>query len=80
MKWAPALSISEHIIFKEIIMVKVDWEKCIGCGACKADCPAANIAVKDGKAVHGKWCLECGHCVAVCKQKAATLLGDYDPS
>jgi len=61
-------------------MVKVDMEKCIGCGICRADCPAANITVKDGKAVHGKWCLECGHCTAVCRQKAATLLGDYDPS
>jgi nitroreductase/NAD-dependent dihydropyrimidine dehydrogenase PreA subunit len=61
-------------------MIKIDLEKCIGCGTCKADCPAANIAIKDGKAVSGKWCLECGHCTAVCKQKAVTLLGDYDPA
>lgn len=61
-------------------MAKVDLEKCIGCGACKADCPAANIAVKDGKAVHGKFCLECGHCIAVCKQEAVMMLGDYDPA
>jgi nitroreductase/NAD-dependent dihydropyrimidine dehydrogenase PreA subunit len=61
-------------------MIKVDLEKCIGCGTCKADCPAANIAVKEGKAVHGKWCLECGHCTAVCPQKAVTLIGDYDPA
>jgi len=61
-------------------MVIVDLEKCIGCGACRTDCPAANIAVKDGKAVHGKWCLECGHCTAVCAQKAGTLMGDYDPA
>jgi nitroreductase/NAD-dependent dihydropyrimidine dehydrogenase PreA subunit len=55
-------------------------ELCIGCGTCKADCPAANIIIKDGKAVSGKWCLECGHCTAVCRQKAVTLLGDYDPA
>ena len=61
-------------------MAKVDLNQCIGCGACKADCPAANIAVKDGKAVHGKWCLECGHCAALCLQKAVTLPGDYDPA
>ncbi len=61
-------------------MVIVDLEKCIGCGACRTDCPAANIAVKDGKAVHGKWCLECGHCTAVCGNKAGTLMGDYDPA
>lgn len=61
-------------------MIKVDLEKCIGCGTCKSDCPTANIAIKDGKAVHGKWCLECGHCTAVCPQKAVTLAGDYDPA
>ena len=61
-------------------MIKVDLEKCIGCGTCKSDCPTANIAIKDGKAVHGKWCLECGHCTAVCPQKAVTLSGDYDPA
>jgi nitroreductase/NAD-dependent dihydropyrimidine dehydrogenase PreA subunit len=61
-------------------MTKVDVEKCVGCGACKADCPTANIAIKDGKAISGKWCLECGHCTAVCEQKAVTLLGDYDVS
>jgi len=61
-------------------MVIVDLDKCIGCGACRTDCPAANIAVKDGKAVHGKWCLECGHCTAVCGKKAGTLTGDYDPA
>ncbi len=61
-------------------MTKVDLEKCIGCGTCKADCPTANIALKEGKAVPGKWCLECGHCTAVCPQKAVTLIGDYDPA
>ena len=61
-------------------MVKVDIDKCIGCGTCAADCSIFSITVKDGKASPGKWCLECGHCTAVCKQKAVTLLGDYDPS
>ncbi len=62
------------------MMVKVDVEKCIGCGTCAADCPVFSIRVKDGKAVPGKMCLECGHCTAVCKQKAVTLIGDYNPS
>jgi nitroreductase/NAD-dependent dihydropyrimidine dehydrogenase PreA subunit len=74
------LIIPENITTKEIIMVKVDVEKCIGCGTCAADCNIFSIRVVDGKAVPGKWCLECGHCTAVCKQKAVTLLGDYDLS
>lgn len=61
-------------------MIKVDLEKCIGCQTCRADCPTANISIRDGKAVHGKFCLECGHCAAVCPQKATVLAGDYDPA
>jgi nitroreductase/NAD-dependent dihydropyrimidine dehydrogenase PreA subunit len=61
-------------------MIKVDLDKCIGCGTCVADCPAANITVKEGKAVHGKWCLECGHCAAVCERKAVASPDGYDPS
>ncbi len=61
-------------------MINVDLEKCIGCGTCKADCPAANITIKEGKAVHGRFCLECGHCTAVCPQKAVEFSGDYDPA
>ncbi|MBW2559647.1 MAG: nitroreductase family protein, partial [Deltaproteobacteria bacterium] len=61
-------------------MITVDVEKCIGCGTCAVDCTALSIRIKDGKAVPGKFCLECGHCTAVCQQQAITLLGDYDPS
>jgi nitroreductase len=63
-----------------MLMVTVDVDKCIGCGTCAADCNIFSITVKEGKAVPGKWCLECGHCTAVCKQKAVTMLGNYDPS
>lgn len=59
-------------------MITVDLEKCIGCGICKADCPAGNIAIKEGKAVHGRFCLECGHCTAICLQKAPVFAGGYD--
>lgn len=59
-------------------MVKVDINKCIGCGSCAADCNVFSIKVIEGKAVPGEVCIECGHCMAVCPQRAVTLIGDYD--
>lgn len=58
-------------------MVRVDQEKCIGCGLCAADCLAFNIVVENGKAGVKNECLECGHCVAVCPTKAVSIEG-YD--
>ena len=58
-------------------MVRVDQEKCIGCGLCASDCLGFYIQVKDGKASVEKECLECGHCVAICPTKAVEIEG-YD--
>lgn len=58
-------------------MVKIDQEKCIGCGLCAADCSVENIAVIDKKAVIKKECFNCGHCVAICPTGAASI-PEYD--
>lgn len=58
-------------------MVKIDQEKCIGCGLCTADCLAFNIEVTDKKANVKKECLQCGHCVAVCPANAVSI-PEYD--
>ena len=58
-------------------MVRVDQEKCIGCGLCAADCLSFSIVVEDGKATVKKECLECGHCVAICPVNAVDIEG-YD--
>lgn len=56
-------------------MVRVNVEKCIGCGKCTADCLALNIVVEDGKAHVKNECIECGHCVAVCPVDAVSMEG-----
>lgn len=59
--------------------VIIDAEKCIGCGLCKKDCVGFDIDVVDGKAVaHGVSCIMCGHCEAVCPQRAVTITGFED--
>lgn len=58
-------------------MVKIEAEKCVGCGLCVKDCPAGNLSMKNGKAAAGEHCFLCGHCVALCPQGAVTL-PEYD--
>ena len=52
-------------------MMKVDTEKCIGCGQCVSDCFPKDIEIIDGKAmIKNITCIKCGHCIAVCPQAA----------
>ena len=55
--------------------LKVDTDKCIGCGLCEKLCPMKNIAIKDQKAVSSDRCTMCYRCVNKCPGQALTLLG-----
>lgn len=61
--------------------IAIDPARCIGCGRCVDDCPAANLAVADGKAAPlTQGCIMCAHCVAVCPTNAVTISGfDEEP-
>ena len=50
--------------------MKVDLEKCIGCGHCVRDCPVGAVRLSRKKAVIDETCTECGACLAVCEQGA----------
>lgn len=58
-------------------MVVIDQERCIGCEACKEDCPGRAIKMEEGKAVYYRSCIQCGHCVAICPV-AAVSIPEYD--
>ncbi|MEA4805724.1 MULTISPECIES: nitroreductase family protein [Acetobacterium] len=61
-------------------MIKIDQEKCIGCGACVEDCFTRDLVIEADKAkVLNKTCIKCGHCIAICPVNAVSI-SDYDMS
>ncbi len=56
---------------EEIRVIRIDREKCVGCGGCVDLCPRTAICfVKDRAFVDVQLCLECRTCVNVCPVKA----------
>ncbi len=53
--------------------VKIDKEKCTGCGACVEVCPVQAIKIQNGKAVVDDRCIECGVCIPRCPENAILL-------
>ncbi|MGA2233027.1 MAG: 4Fe-4S binding protein [Tepidisphaeraceae bacterium] len=51
--------------------VKIDLEKCDGCGTCQDNCPTEAIKVVDNKAcVNQEECIDCSACQDNCPQQA----------
>ena len=55
--------------------LKINPDKCVGCGICARNCPTQNIKIVDGKAVADVQCTMCYRCVSYCPKQAITLLG-----
>ena len=52
-------------------MVKIDLEKCVGCGGCIDLCPSIAISmIDDLVTIDDQLCTECGICVKVCPMRA----------
>lgn len=52
-------------------MIKVNEDRCTGCGLCAKDCFIGDIELTDKKAnVKNVTCINCGHCIAVCPSNA----------
>lgn len=55
--------------------LKINVQKCIGCGKCAAQCPMNNIQMAGKKAKASNQCTMCYRCINICPQQAITLLG-----
>ena len=55
--------------------LKINPDKCVGCGICAKGCPTQNIKIENGKAVANAQCTMCYRCVSYCPKEAITLLG-----
>lgn len=57
-------------------MVKINTERCVGCGSCVRLCPMGYLTLEDGvpRIRERRRCIGCGHCMATCPKQAVTLI------
>ena len=56
-------------------MLKIDTDKCVGCGACVDVCPHGAISVQNSIAViDQKLCRQCENCAVACPADAVYVL------
>ena len=54
--------------------VKINQEKCTGCGLCVEVCPVEAISMEDDKAkIDAEKCVDCGQCVGECPNEAINM-------
>jgi Fe-S-cluster-containing hydrogenase component 2 len=54
--------------------VKVDLEKCTGCGSCAEVCPVEAIKIENDKAkIDENECVDCGTCIDECQSESLSM-------
>ena len=63
------------IYLRDVVTLKLDGEKCIGCGMCLLVCPHAVLSLTNGKVdvVNRDACMECGACAQNCPVNALSV-------
>jgi ferredoxin len=67
--------IDRFVYLKNVATLKLDGEKCFGCGACLEVCPHEVLARENGRVAIRDIdaCMECGACARNCPAEAFTL-------
>ena len=60
---------------KDVVTLKLDREKCAGCGMCLLVCPQAVLSMTNGTAqiANRDACMECGACANNCPAEALSV-------
>ena len=56
--------------------IKIDTQKCVGCGKCAELCPMKNLSIENNLAKAQDRCTMCYRCINICPKQAITLLGN----
>jgi len=65
----------KHKYLKNVATLKLNTEKCVGCGMCLNVCPHGVFVLNEGKAqiLDLDSCMECGACLKNCAFSAITV-------
>lgn len=66
---------NQWIYLKDVVTLKLDEKKCVGCGMCLIVCPHAVFRLTNGTAeiVRRDACMECGACSRNCPHEALSV-------
>jgi ferredoxin len=66
---------SQLVYLKDVVTLRLDREKCMGCGTCLLVCPHAVLSLTNGKIdiVDRDACMECGACSRNCPVEALSV-------